>query len=168
MPQVLDFSLDLRQPWRQQAYVSFDTAMSIADELYAQLMGQLSAAPAGGQAAAGGGSGGSAAGQQQEGRPAAAVVPSVTCCTDMTQGVLLFASLSFVQQRLLRERVPRVLVVEVLWTQQGGRAGPVARLDGRASTRLRLELQPLDQVQKVLRRQRTFRRQQQHHHQQPL
>lgn len=41
--QMFDFALDIRREWRQVAYVSVDTALAIADNVYSQLMAQVNA-----------------------------------------------------------------------------------------------------------------------------
>ncbi len=128
--QRLDFSLDLRQPWRRVAYISYDTAMGIADTLFKQLHAQLSTASAGApqeplpadsratERAVRRVRAEAKKGQRVPERDAGAAnvvpaAPTMLYDTDLTQAVLMFTALCFVQQRLTNEGSDYMLAVSV-------------------------------------------------------
>lgn len=177
--EVLDFSLDVRKEWRKVAYVSLDTALSIADHLYSKLMDRLlteqelaaaaaappapsspAPAPAPDMAAEGAEQAASpapaaaaaASSMSASSQPAASaaateqgqahasaeyprmVTAPVIASTDLSQAVLVFTALAFIQQRLTAEGDKHMLVASVF------RCTAVPRLDGRNGFLIKLHL----------------------------
>jgi stage V sporulation protein SpoVS len=137
-PQMLDFALDVHQQWSRMAYVSFDTALSVADNLYAQLHARASAA------------------QRTDGHAAAGASepPALLCAVYSSQALLIFIALSFLQQRLREENSTSMLVCSVLPPDA------VHRVDGRRGFAIRVEMLPSSEVDTLLSRRHTLRKQQ--------